>query len=199
VHQEIVSWHRGSGSHESSLKAIEDLAKQLREAAERQVTRVLQQAPVEGMNFDSFHVTLKTATRFIHFGGTVIDLLGGHLEAARDQITTRYDQSFHGGSINAARESTVSDGWQIARIQPEFERSIVSLSVRLRRQSDASVGKGMATQKLESAYAIDLSNVPNSNAPPPTFPAATVPPGINGRLCALDHFQLFKAPPLSFI
>jgi hypothetical protein len=97
VDQQIVSWHRGSASHESSLKAIEDLAKQLWEAAARQVTWVLQHAPVEGMNFHSFHVTLKTATRFIHFGGTVIDLLGGQLEAARYQITTRYYQIFHGG------------------------------------------------------------------------------------------------------
>jgi hypothetical protein len=42
-----------------------------------------------------------------------------------------------------------------------------------------------------------VQNYPHS--PLPTFPAATVPPGINGRLCALDRFQLFKAPPLSFI
>jgi hypothetical protein len=140
------------------------LAKLLWKTAERQVADVVQQAPVESLNFDTFDQILKATAGFIQFGGTVDDLPGALLEAATDKITVQYFKLFHRGSIDAARERVESDIWAVVPPSADFERSILTLAVPAKEGADSAVGMGLTSVSISPVSPADLSRTTDSCA-----------------------------------
>ncbi|EAY05740.1 hypothetical protein TVAG_100630 [Trichomonas vaginalis G3] len=165
IHQQIVLWHRGSSDYEPIRKSIESMAKTLWDNSECQVTQLLLKAPIDKLNFENFDALIKSTTSFIQFGATVVDLPGGQLSGAMDTITTKYFKLFHKNAMEAVREVLETDSWDRCPSDSSFERSILTLSIPIKENSDAFGDKpstGMTSINVSPAYEFDHSKTTNS-------------------------------------
>ncbi|OHT00749.1 hypothetical protein TRFO_32425 [Tritrichomonas foetus] len=160
VHQQIVAWHRGTAGYDSIRRAIEDMAKTLWDSIEEDATKILKKAPVTKLNFDSFDQLLKLTNGFIQFGATVVDMPGGALALAMDNITKDYFQLFHRNSLEAAGENLGFDTWASIPADSEFERQVLTLTIPVKEGTDVSLG--MTSVNIQSAFPIDLTKITNS-------------------------------------
>ena len=162
VHQQIVDWHRGVEGYAAIRKATEEMARFLWDLCEKHVTQLVKRAPVDTMNFENFDQIMKATAAFLQFGATVVDLPGGQLSMEVDVMTTNYFKLFHRGSLEAAREGISMDTWDTVPSASDFEKSLLTLAIPVKDNFDPSVGSGMTSITIPSAFPIDLGKTTNS-------------------------------------
>lgn len=162
VHQQIVDWHRGVEGYQTIRKATEEMSRFLWDLCEKHVTQLVKRAPVDTMNFENFDQIMKVTAQFLQFGATVVDLPGGQLSMEVDTMTTNYFKLFHKGSLEAAREGISMDTWDVMPSAADFEKSLLTVAIPVKDNFDPSIGSGMTSITIPSAFPVELGKTTNS-------------------------------------